>query len=295
MEIDGRQIGNRNPVYVIAEMSANHDQKFDKAVALIYAAKKAGADAIKLQTYTADTLVGKNDHRMSTGLWADQTLYDLYTKAYMPWEWQPKLKKLADDIGITLFSTAYDITSVDFLETMDVPAYKVASYELTHLPLIEYIASKGKPMIISTGLASDVEIDIAVRSAYSAWKRYSPRYISLLKCTSQYPALPGDMNLKVMSYLRGRFNVPIGLSDHSKDRVIPIAAVAVGACIIEKHITLSRDSVDGAFSLLPEEFAQMVQDIRITEKAMGNKIGPTESEKQMLPFRWDPKTGKRGL
>jgi N-acetylneuraminate synthase len=276
MRINGRKIGFREPCYIIAEISANHKQRYNTAVALIHAAKKAGADAVKLQTYTPDTLVSK-----------DNPLYELYSRAYMPWEWQPKLKHLADDMGLTLFSTAYDKSSVDFLEGMGVPAYKVASFEITDLELIKYIASKHKPMFISTGMATMAEIR-CVREVTEAWQ------VALLKCTSAYPSEPQEMNLEAISSLMDKFFVPVGLSNHCRERAIPIAAVAMGACIIEQHITLDRDAIDGEFSLLPDEFASMAHDIRVTEKSLGDHIGPTDGERQYLGVRRDPVTGKRG-
>ena len=269
MKINGRGIGAEHPCYIIAEISANHQQEFDKAIGLIYAAQKAGADAVKLQTYTPDILVNKGDER-----------YDLYSKAYMPWEWQPKLKKLADQIGITLFSTVYDNTAVDFLENMGVPAYKIASLELTNLELIRYVAQKGKPMILSTGLGTIEEIRSAVETALNAglptWQ------IALLKCSVIYPTPPENMNLGAIPKMQQVFGIPVGLSNHNLDRAIPITAVALGASIIEQHITFDKKSIDGYFSLLPEEFTQMVQDVRITEKSLGAFIGPTELEKPKL-------------
>jgi len=279
VEIAGRPIGFGRPVFVVAEISANHDQDMKKAVRLIHEAKEAHADAVKLQTYTPDTLVNK-----------DSPYYHLYKRAYMPWEWQPELKKLADDLDIVLFSTAYDKTSVDHLQKMNVPAYKVASFELTDLDLIRYIAATGKPVLLSLGMANWTDIMKGV----DAVSGYSHAQLGLLKCTSSYPAQPQDMNLHTIQTLEQRFMCPVGLSNHCLDRAIPIAAVALGASIIEQHITLSKDSIDASFSLLPSEFAQMVQDVRITEKAMGNYVGPTKSEQAMLGLRRNPKTGKRG-
>jgi sialic acid synthase SpsE len=276
MKINGRKIGFGMPCYIIAEVSANHEQKWDRAVALIYAAKKAGADAVKLQTYTPDTLVNR-----------DNPLYELYSRAYMPWEWQPKLKKLADDIGFTLFSSVYDKSSVDFLDSMDVPAYKVSSFEITDLELIRYVASKRRPMFVSPGMATMLEIR-RVREVTEAWQ------LGLLKCTSAYPASAQDMNLGAMKELMDKFFVPVGLSNHCQERAVPVAAVAMGASIVEQHITLSRDAIDGAFSLLPDEFAAMVHDIRVTEQAMGDHVGLTDGEKQNYGVRRDPSTGKRG-
>jgi len=269
--INGRSIGHGYPVYIIAEISANHRQMFDEALSLVRVAKEVGADAVKLQTYTPDTLTIRCDapeFRIGGGTpWDGKTLYDLYSEAYMPWEWQPKLKKVADDLRITLLSTPFDKTAVDFLEETGVPAYKVASFEIVDIPLIEYIASKGKPMIMSTGTATLAEIDEAVQAA----RRAGASQIILLKCTSAYPASPEEMNLRTIPHLTKKFGVPVGLSDHTLGIAVPVAAVSLGACIIEKHFTLSRgtSSPDSAFSSEPEEFKAMVEAIRTAEKALG--------------------------
>lgn len=288
IEINGRGIGSGNPTYIIAELSANHRQRFDEAVKLVEAAKEAGADAIKLQTYTPDTLTIQSDRpefRIGGGtLWDGKTLYDLYHEAYMPWEWQPKLKKVANDLGIELFSTPYDKTAVDFLEEMDVPAYKVASFEIVDIPLIEYIASKGKPMIMSTGMATLSEIDEAVQAARKA----GASQMALLKCTSAYPAPPEEMNLHAIPHLAKLFKVPVGLSDHTLGISVPVAAVALGACVIEKHFTLSRStpSPDSAFSLEPQEFKQMAEAVRTAEKALGEaRYEAGEQEAKSRVFR----------
>ena len=271
IEINKRKIGSNFPVYVVAELSANHRQKFDEAVKLVKAAKKARAEAVKLQTYTPETITIKcnsPEFRIKGGTpWDGKTLYDLYSEAYMPWEWQPKLKRVADDLGIDLFSTPFDKTAVDFLEDMGVPAYKVASFELVDIPLIEYIAGKGKPIIMSTGMATRDEIDEAVQAA----RRAGASQIALLKCTSAYPAPPEDMNLRTIPDLAKKFGMPVGLSDHTLGIAVPVAAVALGACIVEKHFTLSRSvpSPDSAFSLEPDEFRAMVEAIRTAEKALG--------------------------
>ncbi|MFC1911837.1 pseudaminic acid synthase [Chloroflexota bacterium] len=273
IDINGRFIGTDYPAYIIAELSANHRQKFDEAVKLIETAKEARADAVKLQTFTPDTLTISSDKecfRINDGTpWDGRTLYDLYQEACMPWEWQPKLKKLADGLGISLFSTPYDKTAVDFLEEMEVPAYKVASFEIVDIPLIEYIASKGKPVIMSTGMAESDEINEAVQSAHNAGNSQ----VALLKCTSAYPASPEEMNLRAIPHMAETFGVPIGLSDHTLGVAVPVAAVALGACLIEKHLTLSRDipGPDSAFSSEPEEFKAMVTAIRNTGKALGNE------------------------
>jgi pseudaminic acid synthase len=268
--INNRPIGSGELVYVIAEISGNHRQRYDEAVELIYAAKDAGADAIKIQTYTPDTITIKSDRpefRINKGLWAGQTLYELYGDAYTPWEWQPKLKKIADNLGITLFSSSFDNTATDFLESINVPAYKIASFEIVDIPLIEYVASKGKPLIISTGLATLSEIEEAILAA----KSKGNSQIALLKCTSSYPAPPEEMNLRTIPNMSAAFNLPVGLSDHTLGIAVPVASVAMGACIIEKHITLSRSKpgVDSAFSLEPQEFKAMVESVRTAEKALG--------------------------
>ncbi|MFC1992259.1 pseudaminic acid synthase [Chloroflexota bacterium] len=288
IEINGRKIGSGYPVYIIAELSANHRQQFDEAVKLIEAAKEAGADAVKLQTYKPDTITIQSyapEFRIGGGTpWDGKPLHDLYAEAYMPWEWQPKLKKVADDLGIALFSTPYDKTAVDFLEKMSVPAYKIASFEIVDIPLIEYIASNGKPIIISTGMAILDEIDEAVQAA----KRGGASQIALLKCTSAYPAPPNEMNLRTIPHLVEAFGVPVGLSDHTLGITVPVAAVALGACIIEKHITLSRSipSPDSAFSLEPQEFEAMVEAIRIAEKALGEaRYEVSKQETKSLAFR----------
>lgn len=271
IEINGRKIGPGHPTYIIAEMSANHNQDFNRAIDIIQTAKDAGADAVKLQTFTPDTHTIKSDReyfRVSGGtLWDGRTLYDLYSEAYMPWEWQPKLKDFADQIGIDLFSSAVDPTSVDFLARMDIPAYKVASFEIVDLPLIEKMAHTGKPLIISTGMATLSEIDEAIRTAREA----GATQCALLKCTSAYPAPPEEVNLRTIPHLAEAFHVPVGLSDHTLGIAVPIAAVALGACIIEKHFTLSRSTPgpDSALSLEPHEFAEMVEAVRTVEKALG--------------------------
>ena len=247
--INGRSIGSGKPVYVIAEMSANHGHDIAHAEKVIRAMKDAGADAVKLQTYTADTMTidCKSDlFTVDAGtLWAGRTLYDLYKEASMPWEWQPKLKLFAENLGMDLFSTPFDETAVDFLETMDVPAYKVASFELTDLPLIAKIAKTGKPMIISTGMGSVEEIEEAVQTAHTTGNKH----IALLKCTSAYPAKPSEMHLATIADMQKRFGLPVGLSDHTMDIAVPCAAVSLGACIVEKHFTLSRSEggPDSAF------------------------------------------------
>jgi len=275
-------------VYVIAELSANHNMSFDRAVGIVQAAKQAGADAVKLQTYTADTITIRSDRdcfRIKGGtLWDGRTLYDLYREAYTPWEWQPKLNLVANDLGLHLFSSAFDASAVDFLETMNVPAHKVASCELVDIPLIQKMARTGKPLILSTGMATDGEIEEAVRAAQEA----GAMQIALLKCTSAYPALAEEMNLRSIPELSQRFGMPVGLSDHTLGIAVPVAAVALGACIIEKHLTLSRSETgpDTAFSLEPHEFKAMVDAVRVAEKALGQvHFGCSANEASSRVFR----------
>lgn len=270
IEIAGRRIGPDEPVYVVAEVSANHMQDYDRAVRIIEAAAASGADAVKLQTYTPDTLTIDCDNEYfrlgGDSPWAGKTLYELYGEAYTPWEWQPKLKRVADGLGLHLFSTPFDDTAVDFLEDMGVPAYKIASFELTDLPLLRKVAATGKPIIASTGTASLAEIDEAVATFESA----GAEQVALLKCTSAYPARPEEMNLRAIPYLAERFSIPVGLSDHTLGDTVAIAAVALGACIVEKHLTLARKDggPDAAFSMEPREFERMVKAIRDTEQAL---------------------------
>lgn len=271
IQLGRRRIGPGERVYIVAEMSANHNQKFEQAVKIVEAAKEAGAEAIKLQTYTPDTITIACDSqyfRIGAGTaWEGRNLYDLYGEAYTPWEWQPKLKRLANDLGLDLFSTAVDHTAVDFLEAMETPAYKVASLEIVDLPLLRRIAQTGKPIFLSTGMATLVEIDEAVRTIRDA----GGTELVLLKCTSAYPAKPDEMNLRTIPHMAATFDMPVGLSDHTLDAVVPVAAVAMGACVIEKHFTLSRDDAgpDSAFSLEPHEFKALVDTVRLTEKALG--------------------------
>jgi len=288
INIQDRLVGYLHPTYIIAEMSANHNKDFDKAVSIIKAAKEAGADAIKLQTYTPDTLTInlKNEYFSIDGgtLWDGRTLYELYSEAYMPWEWQPKLKAIADDLDIDLFSTAFDPSAVDFLEAMDVPVHKVASFEIVDIPLIEKMAQTGKPLIISAGMATMGEIEEAVLAARNS----GATEIALLKCTSSYPAPPEEMHLRTIPHLAKAFQVPVGLSDHTLGIAVPVAAVALGACIIEKHLTLSRSipGPDSAFSLEPHEFKAMVEAVRIAEKALGTiHYGAGDREAPSRNFR----------
>jgi pseudaminic acid synthase len=287
IKIGDRIIGDCEPTYIIAEMSANHNQDFDQAAEIVRAAKKAGADAVKLQTYTADTITLDCDSELfqiKGTIWSGRNLYDLYGEAYTPWEWQPRLKKLANELGLDCFSSPFDGTAVDFLEKMQVPAYKIASFELVDIPLIERVARTGKPTIISTGMGSLADIDDAVR----AFRNAGGSELALLKCTSAYPSPPQEMNLRTITHLGAAFSVPVGLSDHTLGISIPVAAVAAGACIIEKHFTLSRSQPgpDSAFSLEPMEFAAMVAAIRQTEQALGSiNYSPTAKELAGRAFR----------
>ena len=275
-EIDGRPIGPGEPTYVIAEMSANHGQDYGKAVELVHAAKQAGADAIKLQTYTADTLTldCKKPVFEAKGAWQGQYLHDLYAGAYMPWEWHEPLQELARSIGLTLFSSPFDPTAVDLLESLDMPAYKIASPELIDLPLIRRVASTGKPVIISTGNGTLAEINEAVQAALSG----GGRDIALLKCTSTYPAPPEDTHLRTIPHMASAFGCPVGLSDHTLGTAVPVASVALGASIVEKHFVLNKDdeTADSFFSVTPEELGEMVQSIRIAEQAVGRVDYPLE-------------------
>jgi pseudaminic acid synthase len=251
-------------------MSANHGHDFDQATRLIYAAKEVGADAIKLQTYTPDTITidCRNEFFQIKGtIWEGKNLYDLYGEAFTPWDWQPKLKEIANSVGLDCFSTPFDSTAVDFLEAMEVPAHKIASFELVDLALIQKVAQTGKPVIMSTGMASLQEIHEAV----DAFREAGGTQLALLKCTSAYPSAPEEMNLKTIPNLVETFGVPVGLSDHTLGHAVPVAAIAMGACIVEKHFTLSRSlpGPDRAFSLEPAEFAQMVKAVREVEPALG--------------------------
>ncbi len=288
INIGGKDIAPNKNVYIVAELSANHNQDFEQTVKLIKAAKDSGADAVKVQTYTPDTLTinsNRTEFQIKGGtLWDKKNLYELYSEAYMPWEWQPRLKEVAEGFGLDFFSTAFDFTAVDFLEKLEVPVYKIASFEIVDIPLIEKMASIGKPLIISTGMASLSEIEEAVAAARNA----GAAQIALLKCTSAYPAPPEEMNLRTIPLLADAFGVPVGLSDHTLGIAVPVAATALGACIIEKHFTLSRSvpGPDSAFSLESQEFKMMVDAVRTTEKALGSiHYGVSETESKSLAFR----------
>lgn len=288
MEIRARKIGPGEPTYIIAEMSANHQHDLNQAVRLIQAAHEAGADAIKLQTYTADTLTIDCDQApflIGEGtIWEGRKLYDLYGEAYTPWEWQPELKRVAEDLGLDCFSTPFDASAVDFLEDMNVPAHKIASFELVDLPLVKRVAATGKPMIVSTGMATLSEIDEAVWTI----RETGNDQFALLKCTSAYPSPPDAMNLATIPHLSAAFRVPVGLSDHTLGIAAPVVAVSLGACIIEKHFTLSRDEPgpDSAFSLEPAEFRAMVDAVRTAEQAVGDvHYGVSAREQASRYFR----------
>ena len=269
--ISGRSIGPGYPCYVIAEMSGNHGQDFDKAVELVRAAKEVGADAVKLQTYTAETITidsRRPEFMIGKGsLWEGRNLYELYGEAFTPWEWQPKLKAVAEELGLHCFSTPFDDSAVDFLEGMSVPAHKIASFELVDTGLLRKVACTGKPVIMSTGMATKEEILEAVKTLYGA----GCTQLALLKCTSAYPSLPEDMNLRTIPHMAREFGVTVGLSDHTLGIAVPVAAVTLGACIIEKHFTLNRadGGPDAAFSLEPAEFKEMVAAVHAAEKSLG--------------------------
>jgi pseudaminic acid synthase len=287
MIIDNTRIGKGRPTYIVAEISANHNQDYGLAVKTIKEASKCGANAVKLQTYTPETLTidcGNRYFRIKETVWEGKTLYQLYGEAYTPWEWQPKLKDVAGSLGLDLFSTPFDSTAVDFLEEMGVPAYKVASFEIVDLPLLRKVAKTGKPIILSTGMSSLAEIDEAVRVI----KQTGGNDLALLKCTSAYPAPVEEMNLRTIPHLSQAFGIPVGLSDHTLGLAAPVAAVALGAAIVEKHFTLSRSisGPDSIFSTEPEEFKAMVKAIRETEKALGEiSYESTENEKSSRVFR----------
>ena len=289
MHIAGRGIGSGDPPFVIAEMSGNHNQSLDHALAIVDAAAEAGAHAIKLQTYTADTItLDVRSERFTIrdpgSLWNGETLHDLYRKAHTPWEWHEPIMRRARERGVICFSSAFDETSVDFLESLGVPAYKIASFENNHLPLIRRVAATGKPLIISTGMASLAELDEAVAAARSA----GCRDLVLLKCTSNYPASPENSNLRTIPHLRELFGCEVGLSDHTMGIGVAAAAVAVGATVFEKHLTIRRadGGVDSAFSLEPAEFGQLVVETGRAWQALGSvRYGPTDAERNSLAFR----------
>lgn len=277
----------KSGVYIIAEMSANHAGKIENAFRIIEEAAKAGADCVKIQTYTADTLTidcTDEPYILKGGLWDGYNYYQLYREAYTPWEWQKALKDKCEEVGVDFLSTPFDRTAVDFLESLDVEFYKIASFELVDIPLIEYVAGKGKPIVMSCGMGSIDEIE----EALAACKRQGNENIVLLKCCSQYPAQYEDMNLSVIPDMKGRFGMPVGLSDHSLGSLASVVAVSMGAQVIEKHVCLSREieNPDAGFSMEIDEFARMIQDIRDACIMKGRPTYElTEQEKSGLATR----------
>ncbi len=289
MQIGRSIIGNNHPPFIIAEMSGNHNHSLDRALAIVEAAAQAGAHAIKLQTYTADTMtldIAEGEFFISdrNSLWNGQSLYDLYKQAHTPWEWHAPIMKQAEELGLICFSTPFDETAVEFLETLNVPAYKIASFEVVDLPLIQKVAETGKPLIISTGMATVAEIDEAVRTARDA----GCRDLVLLKCTSTYPASPKNSNILTIPHIRELFDCEVGLSDHTMGIGAAVAAVAHGATVIEKHFTLSRadGGVDSAFSMEPHEFRILIEETRRAWQSLGCvQYGPGEEGKKSVIFR----------
>jgi pseudaminic acid synthase len=280
MKIENFKIDSNSEVFIIAELSANHNGSLDTAIETIKAAKRAGANCIKLQTYTADTITldsDKPDFVIQGTIWDGKKYHELYQEAYTPWEWHEQLIQVANEEGLICFSSPFDKTAVDFLETLNVPAYKIASFEITDIPLIEYTASKMKPIIISTGIAELADIELAVE----ACKRVGNNDIALLKCTSSYPAPIEEANMIMVKDLAERFNVISGLSDHTMGGTVPVVATAFGAKIIEKHFILDRSigGPDASFSMNEEEFTAMVKAVREAEKAIG-KVDYKLTEKQ---------------
>lgn len=289
MSINGREIGPDQPPYVIAELSGNHDGSLDMALALVDAAADAGVDAIKLQTYTADTMTLNSQEpgfviRDPASPWFGRSLYELYEQAHTPWEWHEQIFDRARERGLTAFSTPFDASAVEFLESLDVPAYKIASFENTDTPLIELVARTGKPLIISTGMATQEEIHEAVTAARSA----GCDELMLLKCTSSYPAPAKASNLASIPVMADMFGCPVGLSDHTLGIGVPVASVALGAVAIEKHVTMRRadGAVDSSFSLEPHELKAMVEEVNRAWEALGSVFfGPTEHEIESLNYR----------
>lgn len=290
IKIGQATVSANSPTFIIAEMSANHLHDYDRAVRIIHAAKEAGADAIKLQTYTPDTITmdGTDDcFSIHGSIWDGMTLYKLYEDAYTPWEWQPKLMEEAEKLGLVCFSSPFDFTAVDFMEKMNMPAYKVASYEINDIPLIRKIARLHKPIIFSTGIAELEDLDLAL----SVCKEEGNEDVMLLKCVSAYPTPYETINLNMIPTLARKYDCIMGLSDHSMGSSVAVASVALGARIVEKHLTLSRadGGPDGAFSMEPQEFKQMCQDIRIVDQALGS------SEYHLTPEQISERDGSRSL
>ena len=289
IEIAGRPIGTDHPPFVIAEMSGNHNQSLDRALAIVEAAAQAGAHAIKLQTYTADTMTlnvrgGSFEINDRDSLWAGRNLHDLYQEAYTPWEWHRPIMELARELGLICFSSPFDETAVEFLVALDVPAFKIASFENNHLPLIKKAASTGKPLIISTGMATLGELDLTVSTAREA----GCEKLILLKCTSSYPASPDNTNISTIPHLKQLFGIEVGLSDHTIGVGVSVASVALGASVIEKHFTLARaeGGIDSAFSLEPAELKSLVVESERAWKSLGTiTYGPTDAERNSMVFR----------
>jgi len=281
MRIENREISENSPVFIIAELSANHNGSLEVAIETIKAAKRSGADAIKLQTYTADTITldsRKDDFKIKGTIWEGKNLHDLYKEAFTPWEWHETLFNVAKQEGLVCFSSPFDKSSVDFLETLNAPAYKIASFEITDIPLIEYVASKGKPIIISTGIAMEDDIVMALDACH----RMNNYDIALLKCTSSYPAPIEEANMSMVADLAKRFNVISGISDHTMGSVVPIVSICFGAKIIEKHFIMDRSigGPDASFSMTEPEFTEMVTAVRQAESAIG-EVNYTLTQKQM--------------
>jgi pseudaminic acid synthase len=287
ISINGRKIGDGNPAYIIAEMSANHAGSLERAIEMIHVAKESGADCVKIQTYTPDTMTIDCHNQyfdIEKGTWEGENLYSLYQKAYTPWEWQDKLMAEASKVGIDFLSTPFDNTSVDFLENIGMEFYKIASFELVDIPFLEYVASKNKPIIMSTGMASLDEINEAVEAIYSTGNRQ----LALMKCSSAYPAKSEEMNLSTIMDMKKLFGIPIGLSDHSMGAFSATTSVAIGANIIEKHFCISRaiKNPDSTFSMEPDEFKNMVSQVREVEMALGKvSYGVSKQEETNACFR----------
>jgi len=287
LTINNRRIGPGYPPFIVAEVSANHHGSLDMAIAILDAAKKAGADAVKLQTYTPDTITlnSRSDEFMiHSGLWEGRSLYELYSEAYLPWDWHRPIYEHANKIGLTIFSSPFDFTAVDLLESLDSPAYKIASFEAIDLPLIRYVARTGKPVIISTGMANEFEIREAVEAAKGA----GCKELALLHCVSSYPADPSEYNLRTIPKIRDLFDVVVGLSDHTVDNATAVASIALGANIIEKHFTLDKDGggADDSFSLEPLELEALCRDAQTAFLSLGAPtVGATNSERENIKFR----------